>query len=119
LHGGVLQVRRIAVLLENFLHQDAHPRPRGFTVHPVHGDGVLDACHEFMSDDAQLGFSHKLFRAAVLGERVVKGDFFIAQAGFLAALPRLAVERRSTGLEEPERVSLQCTGWTEPAGIYR
>jgi hypothetical protein len=38
-----------------------------------------------LCDQSQCGLCHHLSRALVLGQRVVEGDFFVAEASLLAA----------------------------------
>ena len=87
LYGRILKIGRIAIFAKNPLHKHPHAGAGRIPVHPVHGHVALDAGHQFMRDDPQRGLAHDLARAFVLGQRVVEGDFLVAEAAFLAALP--------------------------------
>ena len=65
----------------------ANPGARRVPVHPVDADIALDDMNEFVRDHPQGWLAQHISGTLVFGQSVVKGDFFLAQTGLLAARP--------------------------------
>lgn len=89
-HRSVLKIWRIAVFPQDAFHEHSQTGSGAVAVGPVDADVGLETLQKFMGDDFQLIISKHIDRALVVGQCVIKGDFFGRQAGFLAPASRVA-----------------------------
>ncbi len=81
LDGGILKIRRIAVLAQYSLDQNPHPGPGRRQVLPIRGCAAFQAVQEFMGDDTEVGVAHdrhccKIFLSVVFRSEVSVDDGF-------------------------------------------
>lgn len=74
LHRLFLQVRRVAVFVQDALHHDANLRAGAFPQGPVDGHTLARLGDEFGGDDFEFVVAHGLHGGFVGGEGIVEGD---------------------------------------------
>lgn len=85
-----------------------HASAGSLAVHPVHGDAVLDAHHQFVRNHPQDRFSHHLPCALVLGQSVTRQDGRFLRPALV--LPSLASWISSSMTSAEARIcSYECT----------
>src|SRR5690242_14782262 len=63
---------------------NANSCPRGVPVHPINAYIALGHLDKLVGNDPQRRFAHSFPSTVILSQGIVEGDFFIAEAGFLA-----------------------------------
>ena len=77
LHRFLLQVRRVAVFVQEAFHHHANLRPRTCTQRPVDGHVFADLGDEFGGYDLEFVVTHRFDGALIYGELIIEGDFVI------------------------------------------
>ena len=85
LHRLFLQVRWVAVFVEDAFDHHADFCAGAFAQGPVDGDAFADLSDEFGGDDFEFVVAHGLYGGFIGGEGVVEGDFVVGQAEVCAA----------------------------------
>jgi PAS domain S-box-containing protein len=91
LDGFILQVRRVAVLVQDAFHHHPNSGPGAFAQGPVDGHALAHLGDQLGGDDLELVVAHGDDGGFIGGEGVVKGDLVVGQA---QSSPRLVAASR-------------------------